>query len=196
MQNAKNRNLLKFIIMPYSQKNAEQSLKRLFPEEYEKIQSNKSYYQRLNDSKLGQALDYVDLGLDYLSMFPGPVGVAAGTLGVVTGLPQGTLAIADMIKNKDVNMQNFTDAMKILPAGNITKTVARKLLSKFSKKTDKYAKRAHPYFPKKSKTVLPDQASGVDMTLEDRKYLPYFLPYWGLDAVNLGTDIMHIKNNE
>lgn len=175
---------------------AEETLKRLFPEEYEKFQQNKSLYQKLNDSKLGQVLDYVDLGLDYLSMFPGPIGVAAGTLGVVTGLPQGILAIQDMISNKDVNTQNFTDAMKILPTGNITKTVARKLLSNLSKKTDKYAKRAHPYFPKKNKTLLLDQASGVDMVFGDKKYLPYFIPYWGMDASNIGTDIIHIKNNK
>ena len=180
--------------MPYTQKDAEQSLKRLFPEEYEKIQSKKSAYQRLNDSKLGTALDYIDLGLDYASMFPGPVGIAAGTLGVVTGMPQGLLAIHDGFTN-GWNLQNISDAGKLLPTGAIVGTAAKKGLAALGK-TDKYAKRVHPYFRKTSKTTLPDLESGVDMVTRDKKYLPYFLPTWGADAVNLGTDIMHIQNNK
>lgn len=100
--------------MPYSQKDAEQSLKRLFPEEYKKIQSNKSYYQRLNDSKLGQALDYIDLGLDYASMFPGPVGGVASVAGTITGLPQGILGLHDAIVDRP-SVLNISDAAKILP---------------------------------------------------------------------------------
>lgn len=180
--------------MPYDQKDAEQSLKRLFPEEYEKMQSEKSLYQRLNDSKLGTALDYIDLGLDYASMLPGPVGVAAGTLGVITGIPQGVLAVHDGFTN-GWNIQNGSDAAKILPGGAITGAAAKKGLALLGK-TDKYAKRVHPYFRKPSKTILPDLESGVDMVTRDKKYLPYFLPTWGADAINLGTDIVHINNNK
>lgn len=180
--------------MPYTQKDAEQSLKRLFPEEYEKIQSEKSAYQRLNDSKLGTALDYIDLGLDYASMFPGPIGVAAGTLGVITGIPQGLLAVHDGFTN-GWNLQNISDTGKILPTGAIVGSIAKKGLAALGK-TDKYAKRVHPYFKKVSRTSSPDLESGVDMVIRDKKYLPYFLPTWGADAVNLGTDIIHIQNNK
>jgi hypothetical protein len=30
------------------------------------------------------------------------------------------------------------------------------------------------------------------MVRRDKKYLPYFLPTWGTDAANIGTDIIHI----
>lgn len=180
--------------MPYNQKDAEQSLKRLFPEEYEKIQSNKSYYQRLNESKVGQALDWIDLGLDAASIIPGPIGAAAAVAGTVTGIPQGLLAIGDGF-TKGWNVQNISDAAKILPGGAITGTIAKKGLA-FLGKSDKYARRANPYFKKKSKTLLPDQESGIDMVRRDKKYLPYFLPTWGADAANIGTDIIHIQSNK
>lgn len=111
--------------MPYNQKDAEQSLKRLFPEEYEKIQSNKSYYQRLNESKVGQALDWIDLGLDVASIIPGPIGTTAAVAGTVTGIPQGLLAIGDGF-TKGWNAQNISDSAKILPGGAITGIIAKK----------------------------------------------------------------------
>ena len=180
--------------MPYNQKDAEQSLKRLFPEEYEKIQSNRSYYQRLNESKVGQALDWIDLGLDVASIIPGPIGTSAAVAGTVIGIPQGLLAIGDGF-TKGWNAQNISDAAKILPGGAITGAIAKKGLA-FLGKSDKYARRANPYFTKKSKTLLPDQESGIDMVRRDKKYLPYFLPTWGADAANIGTDIIHIQSNK
>jgi hypothetical protein len=74
--------------------------------------------------------------------------------GTVTGIPQGLLAIGDGF-TKGWNAQNISDAAKILPGGAITGTIAKKGLA-FLGKSDKYARRANPYFKKKSKTLLPD----------------------------------------
>jgi hypothetical protein len=147
----------------------------------------KTLYQILNESKFGSYLDWADLALDCLSLVPGPVGWLAGVAGTVTGIPQGLLAAHDIYKN-GLNANNFTDVMKLVPMGSLmgkSSNAGLKLIGK----TNKYARRAHPYF----NTAVE---GGINMVRRNKKYFPYFAPIWGMDAFNIGTDIAHIASNK
>jgi hypothetical protein len=138
-------------------------------------------------------MDYVDLGLDALSMVP-VIGPIAGAAGMVTGAPVAALAAYDAYKN-GLNLSNATDMMKIIPAGSMIKLGTKQL--KNVGKTTKYVKHAHPYFSPTSPkpNVKYGQISGIDMIKTNPKYAAYFGPIYALDAANLGADVMHIIDN-
>lgn len=156
-------------------------------------EDNRSLYQKYTESKFGKAMDYVDLGLDMLSMVP-VIGPIAGAAGVVTGAPVAALAAYDAYKN-GLNLSNATDMMKVIPAGSMVKLGTKQL--KNAGKTTKYVKHAHPYFSPASPNpnVKYGQISGIDMIKTNPKYAAYFGPIYALDAANLGADVTHIIDN-
>lgn len=169
-------------------------------------QPEQNIYQKITQSKLGDFLDNLDLTLDALSMLP-IVGPGAAVLGTITGVPKGTLALYDGLTN-GWDAQNVTDAMKLIPGGAIVGKLSKEGI-RLAGKTTKYAKRAHPYIPDKywrnydawlkpnsKKTPrLLYEPSGLQMIKSDKRYLPYFAPIYGADAINLGSDWYNIQNN-
>lgn len=92
---------------------------------------------RFNKTKLGKALDYIDLGADLVSMSGIPIASqVAGAIGMITGIPQAGIAIIDYAqKAKNGNYKPTLDQAialsKLIPTSNLwTKAGTKALLTK------------------------------------------------------------------
>lgn len=92
---------------------------------------------KFNKTKLGKALDYIDLGADIVSMSGIPIASqVAGAIGMITGIPQAGMAIIDYVqKAKNGNYKPTLDQAialsKLIPTSNLwTKAGTKALLTK------------------------------------------------------------------
>ena len=175
------------------------------PEESEQYRLNRAvnnsaqYYNRrpldkFNNSDLGKTLDVVDLGLDIASITPTPAAPFAAGAGVITGLPQGLIGAYDYMLDlsreglKWPTVDQNVAMLKLVPTGAIFGKLGKNG-SKLLGKSDKWMRRAHPYFSTGNLT------SQFQLVRDNVRRLPIFLGSAIPDGLNLTTDVYELTNS-